>query len=273
HDLRLVVIAAAICFFACATFTYMLTRMKAAQGKQSFITWLIAAGFVAACGIWGTHFIAMLAFKPGFAVGYDVTQTIASALIAITLCILAFGLVVTRAGIFGGGTALGLAISLMHITGMMALRGPFEMVWDHSYLTFAVLAGIVFSTAALWMVRTAHGPMRLAIATILFALAICSMHFTAMTAVSFHMAPILAMAVWPWRRTKCRSPSPLSPSSSSLWAPFAPCSMHALRAVPKKKPPVCARIFANWKRREPNSSSRAMRPMPAIKPRAIFSPI
>ena len=81
HDLSLVLVAAVICLFACATFTYMLTRMRAAQG-HAFFAWLAAAGFVAACGIWGTHFIAMLAFKPGFRVGYDISQTIASALIA-----------------------------------------------------------------------------------------------------------------------------------------------------------------------------------------------
>src|ERR1700761_5696825 len=95
HDLRLV--AAVLCLFACATFTHMLTRMRAAQGRTQ-IAWLGAAGFVAACGIWGKHFIAMLAFEPGFPVGYDISETVASALIAVVLCTLAFGLSITRVG-------------------------------------------------------------------------------------------------------------------------------------------------------------------------------
>ena len=33
--------------------------------------WLGAAGPVAGCGIWGTHFVAMLPFKSGMPVSYD----------------------------------------------------------------------------------------------------------------------------------------------------------------------------------------------------------
>jgi signal transduction histidine kinase/DNA-binding response OmpR family regulator/HPt (histidine-containing phosphotransfer) domain-containing protein len=191
HDLRLVLVAAVICLFACATFTYMLTRMRAADGR-AFFAWLAAAGFVAACGIWGTHFIAMLAFEPGFPVGYDISQTIASALIAIALCTLAFGLSVTRAGAVGGGIVLGLAISLMHFTGMLALRGPITLAWDTGYVTASILAGMVFSAAAMWLIGAAKSLKGLAAAAGLFVLAICGMHFTAMTAVSFHLAPAAA---------------------------------------------------------------------------------
>jgi signal transduction histidine kinase/CheY-like chemotaxis protein/HPt (histidine-containing phosphotransfer) domain-containing protein len=188
HDLRLVLVAAVICLLACATFTHMLTRMRAAQGR-TFYAWLAAAGFVAACGIWGTHFIAMLAFRPGFSVGYDITQTVASALIAIALCILAFGLSAGRAGAIGGGIVLGLAISLMHFTGMLALRGPMTLVWDRTYVIASILAGVAFGVAAMSLLRTAKSLKALSAATGLFVLAICGMHFTAMAAVSFRMAP------------------------------------------------------------------------------------
>ena len=191
HDLRLVLVAAVICLFACATFTHMLRRMRVAEGR-SFHAWLGAAGFVAACGIWGTHFIAMLAFKPGFPLAYDVSQTIASALIAIALCTLAFGLSVSRAGAVGGGLVLGGAISLMHYTGMMALRGPMVMVWDAGYVIASVVAGMIFGMAAMRMVAAAKTLKGLGAATGLFVLAICGMHFTAMAAVSFRMMPVAA---------------------------------------------------------------------------------
>ncbi len=188
HDLRLVLVAAVICLLSCATFTHMLTRMRAAQG-QMFQVWLLAAGFVAACGIWATHFIAMLAFQPGFPVGYDIEQTAASALIAMSLCTLAFGLTATRAGAVGGGMVLGLAISLMHFTGMLALRGPIMMNWDPVYVAASVVAGMTFGAAALWMLDRATTWRGHAAATGLFVLAICGMHFTAMAAVSFTVAP------------------------------------------------------------------------------------
>ncbi|HVW72399.1 MAG TPA: response regulator [Rhizomicrobium sp.] len=188
HDLRLVLVAAGICLLACATSIHMLIRMRAAQGR-TFFTWLAAASFVAACGIWGTHFIAMLAFRPGVPVGYDIGQTVASALIAITLCTLAFGLSVTRAGAIGGGIALGLAISLMHFTGMLALRGPMILIWDPSYVIASILTGMAFGVAALWRLDTAKDFKDLAAAASLFVLAICGMHFTAMAAVTIHVAP------------------------------------------------------------------------------------
>jgi signal transduction histidine kinase/DNA-binding response OmpR family regulator/HPt (histidine-containing phosphotransfer) domain-containing protein len=191
HDLRLVLVAAVICLFACGTCVYMLTRLRAAEGRSA-IAWLAAAGFVAACGIWSTHFIAMLAFRPGVPVVYDIPLTVYSALIAVILCSAAFAIARTRAGAIGGGVTLGLAISLMHYTGMRALQGPMLMIWDTSYVVSSVLAGIVGGIATLAMIQAARTMKGFAAATGLFVLAICAMHFTAMAAVSFQLAPVMA---------------------------------------------------------------------------------
>src|SRR5690348_13362242 len=59
HDLRLVVVAAGLCMLACATALSMISRARAANGRAR-MTWLAGAGTVAGCGIWGTHFVAML---------------------------------------------------------------------------------------------------------------------------------------------------------------------------------------------------------------------
>ena len=192
HDLRLVLVAAVICLFACGTCIYMLTRLRAAESRSATIAWLGAAGFVAACGIWSTHFIAMLAFQPGVPVVYDIPLTVYSALIAIVLCTAAFAIARTRAGAIGGGVTLGLAISLMHFTGMQALQGPMLMSWDTAYVVSSVLAGILGGIATLAMMQAARTIRGLAAATGLFVLAICAMHFTAMTAVSFQLAPVVA---------------------------------------------------------------------------------
>lgn len=199
HDLRLILVAAFICVFACATLTHMLARMHAAHlsarvqtaPRRMFVVWLSAAGLVSACGIWGTHFIAMLAFKPGFPVTYALPETIASALIAMTLSMLGFYLSVGRWGAITGGSALGMAISLMHFTGMAALHGPMTMHWDTTYVGASALIGITFSIAALWNVQKITNWQQRLSATGLFVLAICGMHFTGMTAVSFRLEPIV----------------------------------------------------------------------------------
>ena len=189
HDLRLVLLAAVLCLFACATLVYMLGRVRAATRKV-VPYWLGAAGFVAACGIWGTHFVAMLAFKPDLHFGYDVTQTTFSGAIALVLCTPAIGLAISRAGTLAGGAAFGIAISLMHYTGMTALRGPFELAWDPMFVGASVTIGVACSSAGFGMAFGADRLRNFAAATALFVLAICGMHFTAMTAVSFELSPL-----------------------------------------------------------------------------------
>ena len=189
HDLRLVLLAAVLCLFACATLVHMLDRLRAASGRRRAF-WLGAAGLVAACGIWSTHFVAMLAFDPGFSVGYDITQTILSALIAFTLCTLGIGLWLSPLGAIGGGAVVGAAIALMHFTGMTALRGAFEMTWDSAYVAAAVLFGVAGSIAALYVVARAQTLAQFAAAAGLFVLAICGLHFTAMAAATLQYLPL-----------------------------------------------------------------------------------
>src|SRR5579863_9924643 len=95
HDLRLVVLAGVLCYFACATAMTMIGRARATSGRTR-LAWLGSAGVVAGCGIWATHFVAMLAYKTGLPVGYDASLTILSALIAIVVSAAGFWLALGR---------------------------------------------------------------------------------------------------------------------------------------------------------------------------------
>src|SRR5581483_7876851 len=120
HDLRLVVLAGVLCLFACATAMSLVARARAAHGNMRNI-WLGAAGLVAGCGIWSTHFVAMLAFRAGFPVSYDPTWTVLSVAIAIVLCTGGFALSLGRAGPALGGAVTGAAIGAMYYVGMAAV--------------------------------------------------------------------------------------------------------------------------------------------------------
>src|SRR6202789_1297715 len=89
HDLRLVVLAGILCLFACSTAMSLMARARASAGRDRR-RWILAAGVVAGCGIWGTHFVAMLAYRAGFPVAYDGTLTALSVVIAVVLCALGF---------------------------------------------------------------------------------------------------------------------------------------------------------------------------------------
>ncbi len=112
HDLRLVVLAGFICMFATFSATHLLLR-STEEGEQRRSIWILGAGTVAGCGIWATHFIAMLAFQPETPVSYDPGITFLSFVIAIVFASIGFA-VSTRfrpAGI--GGATIGLAIGAM----------------------------------------------------------------------------------------------------------------------------------------------------------------
>ena len=70
HDLRLVLLAALICFLSCYVAVTLTQRALVTKGTARNL-WLGAAGTSSGFGIWATHFIAMLAYDPGMAMGFD----------------------------------------------------------------------------------------------------------------------------------------------------------------------------------------------------------
>src|SRR5579862_866842 len=120
HDLRLVVLAALICLMSCATALSLASRARR-DSRLGRSPWLWAAATVAGAGVWATHFVAMLAFRPGLPIGFDPALTIASILVAILGIRLAFAIRVARLSILGGIVA-GLSVAGMHYTGMAAME-------------------------------------------------------------------------------------------------------------------------------------------------------
>ena len=65
HDWRLVVLAGLVCLLASLVAVSLFHRARAARGRaRSRQAWLLLAGTATGCGIWATHFIAMLAYEP-----------------------------------------------------------------------------------------------------------------------------------------------------------------------------------------------------------------
>src|SRR5262245_34004494 len=89
HDLRLVALAGAICLLACSVAVSLFYRARASHGTTR-LKWIMLDAVAAGCGIWATHFIAMLAYDPGSIAGYNVNITLLSLLFAIAT--VAFGL-------------------------------------------------------------------------------------------------------------------------------------------------------------------------------------
>jgi SAM-dependent methyltransferase len=83
HDLRLVVLGGAVCVLASAVAISLFHRARASQGPTR-MRWMALDALAAGCGIWATHFIAMLAYDPGSIAGYHVGITLLSLVLAYT---------------------------------------------------------------------------------------------------------------------------------------------------------------------------------------------
>ncbi len=157
------------------------------------MAWLVAAAVVFGCGVWSLHFVAMLAFTPGIPIAYSIPITFVSALAAIvgTLMALSVWLFLPPGpiSIVAGGTLLGLSVSAMHYCGVMAMRLPGALRFDHDQVIASIVVSIAFAILALHRSGTLSSPWRRAEAVGWLALSICGLHFTAMSALSIELGP------------------------------------------------------------------------------------
>lgn len=201
HDLRLLALAAGVCLLASLTVVILARRTLATQGYIRNL-WATASGVAAGCGIWATHFIAVLAYMPGLPVTFDISLTILSLLVAVFMGVAGFALVSVGASAASRATAglvLGLGIAGMHYTGMFALRLPGEIVWSKDLVFASVAAGAALAYGAVVFMARPKSVLTTSAAAALFTLAILAHHLTAMGAVAIVTsldvhAPRLAMS-------------------------------------------------------------------------------
>src|SRR5438105_427078 len=185
HDWRLVVLAGIVCFLASLAAVSLFHRARATDGRAR-ATWLIIAGAATGCGIWATHFIAMLAYGPGVPTAYDVGLTALSFIAAavVTCGGLSFAVLGPhRVAAPAGGAIVGGGVACMHYTGMFALEVPGHVTWAPDLVVASVALGMALGIAAM-VVAVRRDDMRGTLAaSLLLTLAIVSHHFTAMGAV------------------------------------------------------------------------------------------
>jgi diguanylate cyclase (GGDEF)-like protein/PAS domain S-box-containing protein len=194
HDWKLVVLAGIVCFLASAVALSLFQRAKASQPPARY-AWMALQAIVSGCGIWATHFIAMLAYDPGIGAGYSIFVTVLSLLFAILITGLGFGIALSaprRSHAAIGGAVVGLGVAAMHYTGMTALELPAHIDWDVPTVIASVVIGSILGALALVVAVGRERSWRGILATLLFTLAIVSHHFTAMGAVTLIPDPTLA---------------------------------------------------------------------------------
>jgi len=194
HDYRLVILAVVVC--AVGSFTAFVIYSHARQRPSSSNSgWLFAAGLCTGGTIWATHFIAMLAYEGGVPAAYAPALTIMS--LGISFVLTTAGLKAASLGgrtkVAAGGAIIGLGIAAMHFTGMEALVVAGTKQWDPALVTAAIVAGMLLTTAAMLNFHEGQGIRAVATAAGFLTLGICTLHFTAMGAVT--ITPDLTISV------------------------------------------------------------------------------
>jgi NO-binding membrane sensor protein with MHYT domain len=169
---------------------------RRAHTESARLAWLgLAALAIGGVGIWLMHFIAMLGFTtPGLPVRYDVGRTGVSAVLAVAAVfagLLVFGarrrFAVWR--LLVGGVITGLAVALMHYTGMWAVNLKGTIGYDSGLVALSVGIAVLAATVALWFTVAIERLWLQVLAGMVMGVAVVGMHYTGMAAVRAHLDP------------------------------------------------------------------------------------
>lgn len=184
----IVSVAGSVVGLACTRYS------AAASDKRDRLRWLaMAAISIGGVAIWLMHFIAMLGFAiPNSAVRYHLGWTVASAMLAISAVfvgLITIGRTVDLRRLVAGGVITGLAVALMHYTGMWAVRMQGAIAYDKSLVALSILIAVVAATAALWFTLVLESPALRFVAGLVMGVAVVGMHYTGMAAVRVTVDP------------------------------------------------------------------------------------
>ncbi|MFQ6553055.1 EAL domain-containing protein [Aestuariibius insulae] len=193
HHYGLLAVAVLVCLSGSLLTAIVARKTIVSYGVRRRIQIFLAA-LIGGTAIWSTHFIAMLAYEPGYPHGYDATLT------AVTLLISVSGLFISKM-ILGyassplnyglGGITFGLTVVVMHYVGMVAYEVPGKLNWNPITVFASTALGCLFGVAAFH--RFIHPVTRYCWmgGAVLIVLSICSMHFIGMTAFTIELSPLV----------------------------------------------------------------------------------
>jgi diguanylate cyclase (GGDEF)-like protein len=193
YSYSLVLVSVLVAILASYTALDLATRITMSRGTAAR-AWLIGGAFSMGLGIFSMHFVGMLAFSLPVPMGYDVTVTLLSLLIAIVVSGFALYTVsrdsLSAKNLILGGILMGIGICAMHYTGMAAMETHPPIVYDPMLFSASVAIAIAASHAALWIafnLRAAVNWMKYAKvgSAVIMGFAITGMHYTGMAAARF----------------------------------------------------------------------------------------
>lgn len=193
YSSSLVLISLCVAILASYTALDLAGRIATARGYAASL-WMIGGALAMGTGIWSMHFVGMLALQLPIELGYDLTLTACSLLIAVLSSGFALWLVsqpsLPALQLALGALIMGAGIASMHYTGMAALRMTPGIDYDPSLFLASLLIAVGASASALWIAfrlrrQTPYVRQIRGLAAVLMGIAIVGMHYTGMAAAGF----------------------------------------------------------------------------------------
>ncbi|MEC9367614.1 MAG: bifunctional diguanylate cyclase/phosphodiesterase [Pseudomonadota bacterium] len=149
--------------------------------------WVFLAGVAGGAAVWSTHFVALLAFESAAKPHFEPLLTMLSLLVAIAGMSTGFGLSLGwRYPIAPevGGVIVGLSAGAMHYIGIEAYRFDGLILWDSNFVIASLVLAAIFGGLSLSRAMRPITRWCKYGAAASLTLAILSLHFTGMAAVT-----------------------------------------------------------------------------------------
>lgn len=199
YNTLLVLLSIGMAFLASYTAIHLALRMTSASGFARTL-WHMGGGFSMGTGIWGMHFIGMLALELPVSVSYDLFLTFISWLLAVVASVTVLSVISRgRPGWLiwiSCAVMMGIGITGMHYVGMFAMQIQPAIQYDFLLLLLSFAIAILISLAAIFIIHMIglYNDQEKAgkslfwtkiSAALAMAIAISGMHYTGMSAAIF----------------------------------------------------------------------------------------
>ncbi|MEG3166163.1 EAL domain-containing protein [Sphingomonas sp. PB2P19] len=187
HDPRLMIAASLVC--AIGIYASFAIGHHAARASGSARTkWGVVSIIASAGTAWATHFIVLLAFKPGMPAAFEPVLTAISltcAIIGIGVGVLIAIRVRQRWQQFVAGLIVGVGVTALHYVGQAAYLVQGTVAWNLGLVLPSIAVSLPLSGIAMVAVASRNRQIRSAGAPLLF-LSIALLHFCGMAAMTLH---------------------------------------------------------------------------------------
>ncbi len=179
-------------------------RIEAAASRGARLAWASAGATAMGGGIWGMHFIGMLAFSLPCGVSYSPVGTVVSMIPGILASGVALNLISRRTDpgflqLMLGAVLMGAGIGLMHYSGMAAMEPDALLRYDPGLVGVSIVVAVALAFLSLSIRYRFHRLLAsrvaaTAVAAPVMGCAVAGMHYTAMQASIFFPLPEMAFS-------------------------------------------------------------------------------